>query len=89
VTGIGLIDRPRIAAMPETARAPRPISERDVYVGDAFQPCPVFARDALDAGAVVDGPAIIEEYGSTTLVGHNQRARVDPFGNVILRMALL
>jgi len=48
---------------------------------------PVLARDELQARNVIDGPAIIEEMDSTTLVLPEQRAHVDQFGNLWLRAA--
>jgi N-methylhydantoinase A/oxoprolinase/acetone carboxylase beta subunit len=30
--------------------------------------CPVYARDTLSAGAEIEGPVLIEEYGSTTVM---------------------
>jgi N-methylhydantoinase A len=48
---------------------------------------PVLARDQLRARNVVDGPAIIEEMDSTTLVLAEQRAHVDQFGNLWVKEA--
>jgi N-methylhydantoinase A/oxoprolinase/acetone carboxylase beta subunit len=48
---------------------------------------PVLARDELRARNVVDGPTVIEEMDSTTLVLPGQRARVDRFGNLRLEEA--
>ncbi len=48
---------------------------------------PVLARDELRARNLVDGPAIIEEMDSTTLVLPAQRARVDRLGNLWLEEA--
>jgi N-methylhydantoinase A len=46
--------------------------------------CPVYDRPALRPGDMLAGPAIVEEYGATTVVFSNQRAEVDRFGNLIL-----
>ena len=47
--------------------------------------CPCIDRDTLGAGAVVTGPAIVEQLDSTTVVPPGQRARVDRFGNLVIR----
>ncbi|HIE51132.1 MAG TPA: hydantoinase/oxoprolinase family protein [Armatimonadetes bacterium] len=57
---------------------------RPVFVSlrDGFQPCPIYARDRLGEGDVVPGPAIIEQYDSTTYVPPGYQARVDSGGNL-------
>lgn len=49
--------------------------------------CLVYAREGLGAGSAVDGPAIIEEQTSTTLIPPGFGAVVDEYGNIILRRA--
>jgi N-methylhydantoinase A len=61
---------------PEIARLPRPavkgqtIKSRRVYIGNAggWLDMEIYQRDAIEPGFVGAGPAVIEEYGSTTLV---------------------
>jgi N-methylhydantoinase A len=48
---------------------------------------PAFARDALRAGNRIEGPALIEEHASTTVVLPGDRLRVDEFGNLMLEIA--
>ncbi len=48
---------------------------------------PVLDREALLAGNRIDGPAIVEEMDSTTLILPGQRARVDAVGNLWIREA--
>lgn len=45
---------------------------------------PVFERDALRPGAVINGPLIVEERFSNTVVPPGQRLRVDDFGNLVI-----
>lgn len=64
------LKRPDIARLPTaTAKSPTPQSRR-VYIGNAggWLDAQIFDRDALQSGFSAAGPAIIEEYGSTTLV---------------------
>jgi N-methylhydantoinase A len=49
--------------------------------------CPVYDRYLLPAGTVVEGPAIIEELDSTTVIHPGYKGRVDRFGNVLLEPA--
>jgi N-methylhydantoinase A len=41
---------------------------------------PVYDRDHLPAGAILDGPALVEEATTTSAVWTGQRASVDRFG---------
>jgi N-methylhydantoinase A len=58
---------------------------RPVYFGGKFLDCPIYKRSQLAAGAVINGPAIIEEWDSTTVVNPSYQASVDELGNLLLR----
>ena len=47
---------------------------------------PVYARDSLAAGARIDGPALIEEYASTTVMLPGDRMVVDTHGNLVIEV---
>ncbi|WP_026875769.1 hydantoinase/oxoprolinase family protein [Jiangella gansuensis] len=82
VTGIGPIERPPVARVAAgTGAAPR--TSRPVFFDD-WADTPVYDRSALGAGDVVDGPAVVEEFGSTVPVHPGFRAVVDPFGNLLI-----
>ncbi|MCZ6787515.1 MAG: hydantoinase/oxoprolinase family protein [Planctomycetota bacterium] len=49
-----------------------------------FETVPTFLRDDLGAGAAVDGPAVIVEHDTTTVVAKDFTARVHPLGYIIL-----
>jgi N-methylhydantoinase A len=46
--------------------------------------CPVYDRDALPAGAKLEGPALVSEYGSTTVIFPGDRLAVAPTGELII-----
>ena len=52
------------------------------FKGGGFVDTPVYTRSLLNAGAVIDGPALIEEHASTTVVAPGDQLRVDTFGNL-------
>jgi N-methylhydantoinase A len=85
VSGFGLIDRPQLPRLAATGAAPAAQSRRKVYFGGGFVDTPIYARSALSAGARIDGPAVIEEFGSTTVVFPAQTLTVDPHGIMIVR----
>ncbi|MDA1297362.1 MAG: hydantoinase/oxoprolinase family protein [Chloroflexi bacterium] len=61
-------------------------SRRPVYFNPqtGFVETPVFDRVRLPAGAKFNGPAIVEEKDSTTVVLPGWRAQVDPYGNLLI-----
>jgi N-methylhydantoinase A len=85
VSGFGLIDRPQLPQLAATGAAAAAQSRRKVYFGGAFVDTPIYARSALPAGARIDGPAVIEEFGSTTVAFPGQTLTVDPHGIMIVR----
>lgn len=49
-------------------------------------PCPVHRRDALAPGTAITGPALIQEYGSTTVIFAGDRCDVAPTGELIITL---
>lgn len=85
ISAIGLVRRkvtPR--ALPASGRASDAIkARRPVYFeGRWIDDCPVYRRDGLGAGCTLSGPAIIEEFGSTTVVPASWKLVVDDWGNL-------
>lgn len=50
----------------------------------AFETVPTFDRAGLAAGARIDGPAVIVERDTATVVGRGFQARVDGLGYIIM-----
>jgi N-methylhydantoinase A len=59
---------------------------RKVYFGGRFRSTPVFWRPALLAGNRINGPALIEEYASTTVLLPGDVLEVDAFGNLAIEI---
>jgi N-methylhydantoinase A len=85
VTAIGVIPKPAFQRFdtPRTARPAEPHEMRFAYFDstDAIE-VPVYHRSTLAPGAAIDGPAVIEEKTSTTVLYPGQRARVDEYLNI-------
>ena len=64
-------------------------SARPVFFGeeDAFVDCPIFDRYLLSAGLEITGPAIVEEYDSTTVIHPGYFATVDQYGTLLITRA--
>jgi len=76
---------PRDEAQPASPRPPEPKGRRNIHL-DAATTCEaaVFERDRLDIGAIIDGPAIVEQFDATTVIPPGWRAQVDRRRNLIL-----
>jgi N-methylhydantoinase A len=46
--------------------------------------CPLYHRTELGTGQRIEGPAIVEEYGSTVVVPASWTLKPDAYGNLIL-----
>jgi N-methylhydantoinase A len=69
----------------ETAEAAGPSAFAALYgIDDAV---PVWAREQLGPGQVLEGPALITETVSTTWLAPGWHCLVDPYGNLILEAA--
>jgi N-methylhydantoinase A len=84
VTGIGPIRRPELAEYPVLAE-PSPTGVREVCFDDTgYQPTALYDRTGLGPGAVITGPAVIEEFGSTVPIHPGFTAEVDRYGNLLV-----
>lgn len=70
----------------EPRPAPAPHGHREIFDADAgaFVRAPVYDRDALDTGATVEGPALITEAQTTTVVSSAFDARIVGLGYIVL-----
>jgi N-methylhydantoinase A len=83
VSGIGPITRPTIGRRPYQVGDPSPVGTRDVFY-EQWGRTVIYRRGDLGAGAVVNGPAVIEEYGSTLPVHPGFTATMDDYGNLVV-----
>jgi N-methylhydantoinase A len=58
-----------------------------IWVGDGERQATVYDRARLLAGNRVEGPAVVTEMDSTTLVLPGHAGEVDRYGNLLLRPA--
>ncbi|WP_262298088.1 hydantoinase/oxoprolinase family protein [Microvirga sesbaniae] len=75
---------PESSASLETAR----LGSRPVWFDGGWHDTAIYARLDLPAGAVVHGPAILEQPDATTVIDPDLDARVDDFGNIIVERAV-
>jgi N-methylhydantoinase A len=63
------------------------IEEHEVYFGGEWLPTKIYDRSKLVPGNRVEGPAIVTEFDSTTVVLAGFAAEVDRYLNLIIRPA--
>ncbi|MDP2432025.1 MAG: hydantoinase B/oxoprolinase family protein, partial [Pseudomonadota bacterium] len=72
-------------AFPPSAQQPgQPVVQRPVFLQGKWRPTPVYQRKNLCAGQIVDGPVLIVEAGSTTVVEPGWRAEMTTRGDLLL-----
>ncbi len=83
--GVVPADEPRWPRWAVTSDA-TPRAERPVFFREAGAPVPtaIYERDSLAVDQPVTGPAIVEEWTSTTLVPPGWTVRTEPLGNLVL-----
>lgn len=88
VTAIGRIEKPKLR---EIGRAGGDVASARKAVRPVFFPetrgmidCPIYDRHSLGAEMVVEGPAVVEEADSTTVIHPGYEVKVDRFGNLLL-----
>jgi N-methylhydantoinase A len=84
VSAFAKLRRPEIARLPRRPGMGRAATSRAVYFGKegGTVMTRVYDRDALRPGFEATGPAVIEEYGSTTLVWPGDSFRIGPLGEI-------
>ncbi len=84
---IGLIDKPPLQTNSSKTSNGAPSNERQVLLPNSktLQTIPVYQRDSLNQTRKLNGPAIIEESSSTTLVLQGMEITVDQFENIIIQ----
>jgi N-methylhydantoinase A len=60
---------------------------RPVWFHGGWHDTAVWSRLDLPVGAVIEGPAILEQPDATTVVDPGLAATVDPLGNLVIRRA--
>ncbi len=85
LTSVGRIAKPPLRRR-SAGETPAPKERRPVYFAEAgdYVDCPIYDRYGLPGGATLAGPAVVEEFDSTTVVHPGFAVRVDEVGNLII-----
>jgi N-methylhydantoinase A len=87
LTAIGTRPRITFPDLPED-KSEALIGTRPIYLEDAARPidCAVYRRDLLRPGFEIEGPAVVEEYASTTVLFDGDKLRVADTGELIIQV---
>ena len=86
LSAVGDVRKPSLVSDPS---APPPLSEavvesRAVYFDGEFVSCPVYRREHLPKATSFQGPAIVEEFGATTVIPPAWSWSLDAYGSLRL-----
>ncbi len=82
LTARGVVDKPAPPGPPRAASGAA--ASRAVWFGGRALPVDVFEREALPPGTTLRGPAIVEEFGATTVVPPGWGVTIDDLGDLAL-----
>jgi N-methylhydantoinase A len=77
-------DLAALAPTPGATRESAARGTRPIWFGTGWQDARIWSRLDLPIGAILEGPAVLEQPDATTIVDPGLTARVDTLGNVIL-----
>jgi N-methylhydantoinase A len=84
----GATPKPALRPVPAGHGPATPAGRRPIHYRKQRYDAQVYDRRTLGAGQHVDGPAIVEQEDTTTLVPAGFRALVDSFGNLVIAAGL-
>ena len=71
---------------PSQREGPALVGKRTVIFDGEPIDCPVYRRESLASGEQIEGPAIIQEYASTTALFAEDRAEVTASGELLIHV---
>ena len=91
VTVVGKVERPefqKLEAGKKTVHREAIAGSRKVLLveGADWTECPIYFRSELRAGNRFTGPAIVEEYASTTVLHEGDEATVTEHGHIVIEI---
>ncbi|MBS7637559.1 hydantoinase/oxoprolinase family protein [Candidatus Bathyarchaeota archaeon] len=91
INGIGFVEKPRFIEKHVNEEKPSSdaiVEKRKVFFEkiDDYIETPVYKREKLKPGNLIEGPAVIEQYDTTTVVYPGWMATVDKFENLVISM---
>lgn len=89
LSAVGISPKPSVLALELVGGDPAAaqVSEGEVWFDGGWHATRYYSRDLLAPGMDIAGPAIVEQYDSTTVVPPGSRLHVDNLGNLVMTFA--
>jgi N-methylhydantoinase A len=84
VTGTARTGQLQFPLLAEATAPAEPVSHRPVWFGEGWIDAPVYTRESLRAGHAIQGPALVEENASVTVLDPDKTLTVDRYGNLMI-----
>jgi N-methylhydantoinase A len=84
IKAIGIVPKADLPRHEVRVHQPEPIGCRKVWFDGTAHDAAIYQREELSAGATFNGPAIIEQFDSTTVVPPRMHATVDAYMNIVI-----
>ena len=81
---VGAAPKPELRELAAGEAPPAPKGAVDVFYDGAAHSAALYDRAALQAGQVIEGPAVIQQDDCTTCILGGFKAEVDAYGNILL-----
>jgi N-methylhydantoinase A len=82
VSVVSTTEKPALPTIPESTNPPEPSGRRRVVYQGLAAEVPIYARGDLAHGQRIEGPAVIEEAASVTVLRPDQSLDIDAYGNL-------
>lgn len=90
VSAIGRLNKPKLPEIDQGGQTPAEKARRGrrtvVFAGQGALTAAVFDRDELLSGNVIEGPAVIEEAASTTVIEPGDTVTVNRYGHLLMSL---
>lgn len=89
VIGYGIISKPELPVIERSGTLKQALKGiRKVYYEETkgFTDASIYERELLPVGSVFEGPAIVEQFDTTTVMPPGCVAKVDQYGNLIIKV---
>ena len=84
VTAVSLTPKPNLLEIEKSTTPVKPISTRLVRFDSGYVETPIYSRELLRAGDNFNGPAVIEEGASVTIIRPEYGVKIDRYGNILI-----
>jgi len=81
---VGTAPRPESKPLPASDQPPKPLGELAIFHDGATRKAALYDRKDLLAGQLIEGPAVIQQDDTTTIILGGFEGEIDAHGNIVL-----